>query len=150
MSNEIYHDIYLIRYLNGERNFRNEQTITDEYLLEAFFEEKQVASIQKIYTDRLKEAAPYALEYIYEDHDSYAITKVNYSKNDLPALAADLIALKDTLGGDDDTFDYFPDLIYAFQQICEFFKQPEIYNSVARYYNKEVYDHYDDPLPIIS
>ena len=136
-----YEDVYLVRYLNGERNFKNERTVFNHYETSELLGETQAAALLQLY-------AKGALLKAGEQAD---ITRIQIDTNDLDK---ELDKLKEqvlvgSIGADDDTFDYFPDLVFAFQQICELFKKTELYNEVAKILNDGEYDELGEPFATI-
>ena len=131
-----YKEIYIIRYNNGERNFRNERTIFDSFQNEEFFGDK-AKEVEVLYIERLKEVDPKAFEYYSEYTD---ITSIQVDLNNLDRymsrLKEEIYNHSKTVSGDDDSFDYFPDLIYAFLQICEHLNRKDDYNEVVTYLNE--------------
>jgi len=155
----MYENIYIVRHNNGERNFRNERTILDSYALDDFFSENvQVAMsdegkvIRKLFVDRLKIIAPYALVYL-DDNEYCDITSIQYEtanpQKKLDELRIQLIEQSKSVSGDDDSYDYFPDLIFAFNQVCDKLDRLDFYKSVASELNK-LLDYEEDYELFIS
>ena len=120
---EEYKTVYIVRYLNGERNFRNERTVFDNFQIEELMGEERA---QEICQELNKKAN---LEAENNDITSISI-KPSEAEEKLIGLKGELIGQASTVGGDDDSFDYFPDLVFAFEQICKAFNRIDIYNSV--------------------
>ena len=152
-ENMRYETIYIVRYNNGERNFKHERTTLDSYQVDDFFgEERDSANTRNLYYERLKELAPYAYEYI--DKDAFCdITHIGYTVGEEDAfvkdLSIELLEHSKSVGGDDDTYDYFPDLVWAFEQICRRFKKTGVYNTVIAELNKRDNTIADEPWKTI-
>lgn len=146
MSKEAkYEKIYLIRYNNGERNFKHERTVFDYYQIEELMGEKRT---NELILEFLKKAK-LDTSNLYVD-----ITKISFNAldidNELNKLANEIYKHSETVSGDDDTYDYFPDLIYAFEQICESLKQDAFYNKVVLKLNKILEYDEDDELKFVT
>lgn len=118
-------DIYMIRYLNGRRNFKRESTVFNEYETEELLGEKQTQLIAVEYFEQAK------LEYV----EGADITRISIDTDniteELRQLNRELLQHSIRVGGNDDEYDYFPDLVYAFEQICEAFDMLDYYHKVV-------------------
>jgi len=56
--------------------------------------------------------------------------------NELKVLQAEILEHSKTVSGDDDYYDYFPDKVDAFYQICDHFKKLAFYNETLKILNK--------------
>ena len=130
-------ELYIARYNNGERNFKEEMTIFDAFELTEILDEDEVKALHKKLCDKLS----IDNDYFKHDENTYPfdITKVNVPKNVdlfLYALNKQLFQQAVTVSGDDDTYDYFPDLLYAFLQICEHLNKLDYYNNLVPALNR--------------
>ena len=132
-----YEEIYIARYNNGERNFKREITIFDQFYNEQLFGEQGVKQLIEIYAQKLKETNPIAHSY-FEDYTDLTVISIDIDNLDeeMRELKDEIYEHSKTVGGDGDSFDYFPDLIFAFQQICEQLDRKEDYNEIVRYLNE--------------
>ena len=143
-----YEELYIVRYLNGERNFRREITVYDHYRTEEVFGDKEAMSICKLYADQIAKTNKAFTGYAFNDY-VFDITTIQFDlKNlgqQLSRLANELIIQSENVGGDDDSYDYFPDLVFAFQQVCEHFDKKELFNETADLVNANLpqEDKYD-------
>jgi len=128
---EKFKDIYIIRYLNGERNFFNERTAFNFYETEQLLGEEKTFQIAALFKDKISD---YPLD---SQADITRITlDLNNLNKELDKLSKEIYEHSKTVSGDDDVFDYFPDLIYAFYQICEQLNRLDYYNKVISYLNE--------------
>ncbi len=141
--------IYIKRYNNGERNFSDEVTIFNEYELEEILTEKETLYIYAALADNLK-----AQNDEFEDLQCVCdITRIYVQpdiKQFLYKLKNELLTQSVTVSGDDDSYDYFPDLVYAFAQICKQLKQVDYYNDIIKQLNRILDYNEDDENYIVS
>ena len=142
-----YEEVYIERYLDGERNFKNERTVFDENETESLLGEEKAYEIFLIYAKKAK--IPLQKFIAMRNITRIQINTLDLD-NELNKLKAELIEQTETVGGDDDAYDYFPDLVYAFNQICEKFNRLDIYNQTAVELNKLLDYEEDDELFIQS
>lgn len=124
-----YEEVYLYRYQSDEA-FKKEHIVYDEYETEELLGEEQAKKIAKIY---------YAKANILEE-DGVNVTRISVNTldldNELKALQAEILEISKTVSGDDDYYDYFPDKVNAFCQVCEHFKKVAFYNETVKILNK--------------
>jgi hypothetical protein len=142
-----YKDIYIERYNNGERNFSRERTVFDYYETQELMGEDKA---NKVAFEYYKEAFGEAkAKQIVRNHYT-DITRVAFDLDNLAPkikiFADELIEQATTVGGDDDSFDYFPDLVFAFKQICEAVGYNETYKEIVSILNKQLEYEPDDEL----
>ena len=138
MRNEYkYEEVYFLRYNSGEREFKHEHVVIDQYELDEFFGEVAAQDVRKIYIETLKIKAPYAFDIINDTQVdvSYISINVNALDSELNKLAKAILEQALEVSGDDDVYDYFPDLVFAFYQICDRYKRFDIYNDVIAVLN---------------
>ena len=121
-----YQTIYIRRYNNGERNFKREITVFNEYETEELLGEEKTKEVFKIYQ---KQA-------FGEENSSYDITSfsidIDNTQEELKKLQTEILEQAETVSGDDDVYDCFPDLVFAFEQICEKLNSFDIYNETLK------------------
>ena len=135
-----YKKIFIERYNNGERNFSKERTLFDQFQIsEAFGEEVAFEMSQqfaKLANIDLNEYADLTFVEINED----AI------EDELNDLKFELLDQLDVVGADDDQYDYIPDLVYAFEQICRELNAIDFYNRVIEEVNEKLNYEEEDEL----
>ena len=146
MKQAKYEIIYIERYNNGERNFKREHTVFDSFETEDLLGEEKAFEIYQLYAEKAK--------LFIQDSLCVDITRIQINLNDLDnelnALANEVYEHSKRVGGDDDSYDYFPDLVYAFRQICQAVKRFDVYNEVAMTLNERLNYNEDDELFIAS
>jgi hypothetical protein len=133
-----YKDIYLTRYLNGERNFKREHKVFDYYETEELTGEKAIDI-----------ANTYYLSAFGDTNDSFPdITRIQidleHLDEEISKLFVEVIEHSETVSGDDDVFDYFPDLVWAFKQICLAVDKIEVYERLVYILYENKYEDYKD------
>ena len=124
-----YENVYLYRYQDGVA-FEREQLVFDHYYTEELLGEEQAKTVAKIY---------YAKANMSErDGVNLSVISLNTLDidNELKALQAEIIEHSKTVSGDNDYYDYFPDKVDAFYQICDHFKKLAFYNETLKILNK--------------
>jgi hypothetical protein len=135
-----YETIYIARY-NLDRTFENEIVTLDSYLIEELLGEQETNVI-------MRQAQIKAFGDIL-DKDLSNITQITYEAAALDEFITDLIAelykQSESVSGDDDSYDYFPDLVFAFKQICKATNRQELCEVVIKQINELLeYDEDDD------
>ena len=132
-----YKNIYLIRYLEGERKFTEEVTVFNYYETEELFPSAtNTDAIAKQFTDAYLESIKGVInnDYIYDAHE-FSISRVcvdtEHIFDSVSRFARDLLVQANSVRGDDDSYDYFTDLVMAFEQICAQTKQIKLYNDTV-------------------
>jgi len=147
MEYEKYKTVYIIRYNNGEMNFKFERTVVNGYELMEAMGEAYALNI-------LKEVAIKVGIKEGDEEQLIDITEMSFkqseARTEIRKLIPQIWEHWDHRGADDGTFDYFPDLIYAFQQICEAFKCCDIYNEVATECNEKEYNELGEPFEVLK
>jgi len=126
MSNAFnYETIYIIRLYNGERNFTRERTTFDNYETEELLGEKRAKELCVEYLTKAK---------LDTSNDYTDITNVRINtldlNNELNKLKLEILEQAKTVSGADDTYDYFPNLVFAFYQICIKTNSIPFYNTI--------------------
>lgn len=135
-----YKDLYLIRHLNGERNFKNEVTVFNHHETDELFygDPEKVKKIAFEYYQKTF-GVEQAEHLIDSQPDITRITIDIENKNtELIELYLELSEHSETVSGDDDSYDYFPDLIYAFRQICKQLGELDYFKTVASVLNERL------------
>jgi len=151
-----YVDIYLIRYQNGERNLKSETTIFNNYETEELLGEETAKIIQKIFYEKA-----FPNSNINEIEEYTDITRIQLNRNksveEIRKISAQILDQSQTIGGDGDAFDFFPDLVFAFEQICDKVIELEpkhkqaivnIFNDVIKYLNEKEYEELGEPFDL--
>lgn len=126
--------IYIQRWNNGERVFKREHTVFDECEISSVFSglcetPTESYEIRKMIADGIK--GIHGQELFDKETDITSITlNINDIDNEVDKLANEILDMTDSVGGDDDTFDYFPDIVCAFCQICETLDMMNKYNEL--------------------
>ena len=138
-----YETFYIKRYNNGERNFVNERTIFNNFETQELLGEDQTLKILKIYAKKAKID-------IWREDDQFDITSITLNLNEIDKeiekLVSEVLKQSETVSGDDDVFDYFTDLVFAFNQICDKYNKLDKYKEIVEYLNKEIYTELGEPL----
>jgi hypothetical protein len=125
-----YKDVYIARYNNGDYNFSHEETVFNEYEVAELMGDEFAAKVLK---DIAKKAN-------LVENENIDITRISLDEddieNELKKLEIELYKFNESVSGDDSYYDYFPDIVYAFQQICEAFNKREVYERVIEYLNR--------------
>ena len=122
--------VVIERYNNEERNFKRERTAFNAFEVEELLGEQTAFDIYTMFAKKLN----------IKDKSIKDITVISINihdlDNELKALQNELYEQAKTVSGDDDAYDYFPDLVYAFAQICEEFDRKDIYNETVERLNE--------------
>ena len=140
-----YKEVYIKRWNNGEMNFKNERTIVNGYELEMVMGSEWT---QNILLEVAKKCD------IPNDGELWDITTMQFDQENIEEELKELIPQIwehfEHKGADDGTYDYFPDLMYAFEQICIAFRREDIYNTIALELNEKEYDENGEPFSLLS
>ena len=146
-----YKEMYIKRWNNGEMNFKNERTIVDGYELEMVMGAEWT---QNILLEVAKKCDVAFLGHIPSNGELWDITTMQFDQENIEEELKELIPQIwehfEHKGADDGTYDYFPDLMYAFEQICIAFGREDIYNTIALELNEEEYDENGEPFSLLS
>ena len=127
----MYKTIYIERYNNNERMFKKEHILIDTFAFEEAFGEA--------FTDEFKTKAFERLK-IADGDMTCDINYININMDnidfDLYCLRKELLEQSVTVSGDDDVFDYFPDLVFAFYQICKALDKFDYFKTVETDLNR--------------
>ena len=127
-----YKDIYIERWNNGERQLKGEVTVFDFYRTEELMGVLPTLQVQLIYAQHAKiELSEYTdLTCVTVDLD-----EKDSNSDPLAEIKDDIIEQANTVSGDDDCYDYFPDMIYAFYQVCEQLNKQSDYDEIINILN---------------
>jgi hypothetical protein len=125
-----YKTIYIKRYNDGERNFKRERTVFD------FFEIEELLGVTRT-NELLKELCDRA-QIAFEMGVNLTEVQVDLDKidEDIEQLNKEVIEKMGEVSGDDDAYDYFPDLLAAFEQVCVQLNKKEVYLKTYEIYEK--------------
>jgi len=136
-----YEDIYIKRYQNKERNFKEEVTVFNSFEIEELLGDERTFEMGE-------EIALKALKDHYEDNTDITRITIDTDKLDeeLKKLQNEIREQAIGVSGDDDAYDYFSDIIYAFYQICDRFGERALYNETADLINEHFEYEENDEL----
>jgi len=137
-----YRTIVIERYNNGERNFKHERTAFDAFEAEELLGEQDAFKIYDMFVRKLNIESK-----IMKDLTTLSIN-IRDLDNELKTLQDELYKQAESVSGDDDAYDYFPDLVYAFEQICKDVERKDIYNETADKLNEILEYNTEDELYI--
>lgn len=134
---------YLLRDNAGEREFTKERILFDLYDLSEIMGETEAEQLLDKICEKLS----------LKRDGEYYLTSVTLNMGELDkeleSLSEQILEAFESLGADDDTFDYFPDFVRAFQQICEQTNKKYFFNELIKILNEEEYNDIGEPFVAI-
>ena len=146
-----YIDVYFERWCNGERQFQcvNERTVFDSCEIDSIFrtgaiQGSEVMQIRKMIVDGIKNRCGQEL-----DDSAYSdITTIQFDREKVDLILAEMgdecVSQAHSVSGDDDVYDYFPDLVGVFEQACVYFDEKKLYNDFVKKINHVLEYEKDD------
>jgi len=135
MANKIYKEIYIVSFV-GEYELKHARPIIDFFSLSEYSKELHALVVKHVQTHSS----------IDEDYISY-LHYMSGTDEELKKKAFDnaeylIEVLNNGVGADDGHYDYFPDLVEQFKQLCQQLNLRDLHNETVK--KLKEHDEYKD------